>query len=142
MAAQRPGQRLARAQPFPRAGVGIEQFRQGVATRREAQGEFVEVEAGQHGVAGQARRGVERFGRGQRRQLAALHGIEADELQWLQRRAQQVAPGALHAARNQAQPAMLRTQHLHQQAAFAPGAGMQDEGRLGGKPHALQCQSL
>ena len=61
------------------------------------------------------------------RQFAALHGIEADVLQRLQRRAQRLPLRPVHAARDQAEAAVFGAQHLDQQAGFAPGARVQDE---------------
>ena len=86
--AQRPPQRLARAQALAGPRLGGEEVRLRVVARGQSQGQFIEVEAGHHRFAGQARGGVERLGRTQLRELTALDGIEANRLQGLQRRPQ------------------------------------------------------
>ena len=89
----------------------------------------------------QQRRGIHRFGGNELRQFAALHGIETDRLQGLQCGAQHVLLRPLHAARDQADTAVFGAQYLDQQAGFAPGARMQDEGGFGGITHAAYCRS-
>ena len=97
--------------------------------------QLIEVEGRQHGIAMQQRRSVDRFGRGQLRQFAALHAIEADRLQRLQGRTQDVLLRALHATRDQADTAMLGAQDLDEQAGLAPGPRMQHERRLADEAH-------
>ena len=59
------------------------------------------------GIACQQRRGIQRFGRAQLGEFAALHRVQADVLQRLQRGAQHVPLRALHAARDQAEAAVV-----------------------------------
>ena len=132
---QRPRER--QLQPEPRAGFAVDRVEDAgaVVARRQPQHQFVEIEAGQHHIAVQTRRFVDGFRRRQLRQLAALHAVEADVLQRLQRGAQLLFLRPMHAARDQTHTAMLVGEHFHQQAGLAPGAGVEDESGLGGVAH-------
>src|SRR3546814_1936076 len=88
-------------------------------------------EGGKPGLPGQPRRRIDRLGRAQLRQLTALHAVEADVLQWLQRRAQHVLLRPLHATRDQAEAAVVLGQQFQQQAGLAPGPGVEDVGGFG-----------
>src|SRR5690606_34969465 len=60
---------------------------------------------------------------------------EPDVLQRLQRRAQHVLLRPLHAARDQAEAAVVFGQQLQQQARLAPGASVEDVGEFGVVAH-------
>ena len=98
---------LARAETCAGFAVRRIEFRVRVGTRRQPQDQFVEIEARQRGIALQLRRGIQRFHGTQLRQLATLHGVEANVLQRLQGGTQYMSLRPLHAACDEAEAAVM-----------------------------------
>ena len=86
-----PGAGGTDRQPCARFAIGQIQLRQRILARCQAQGQFTQIEAGQHRLADQARGRIQRFSAAQLGQFTALLGAEADPLQWLQGSAQHLA---------------------------------------------------
>ncbi len=129
-AAQRPRRRrlvrkTGEAQRIGREGVGMR-----IVAATQAQHELVDVDRREQDVAGQRQRGTGHLGAGQRSQFAARDPAKQQRLEWLQHAAREAATLAAHAARDQADAAMVAREGLDQQRRLSIRARVKDVGRL------------
>ncbi len=96
----------------------------------QAQHQFVDVDRREQGVTTQSDRRAGRFGGGQRAQFAAREPAQQQRLQRLQQAARQAAALAPHAARDQADAAVVARVGLDHQRRLAIRPRVQEVGRL------------